>query len=210
MPLPAAAPSRQLKHHRRLDVHVYARDDGLWEVDATLVDLKTRDTFPGGERRPAGTPMHDMLLRLVVNDQLDIVEAGSQTRWMPYTGHCDAHGDVYAGLVGLNLARGFRHSLRERIGATVGCTHLSELAQVVPTAVFQALAGEVSAGAANARGNDQTPPFQLDRCHALRRDGEVVRQHYPRWYNGREGRVDGAASPAPLPPDRTAQTEEPR
>lgn len=201
MPLPDAAPGRQLTHHRRIDVHVFARGDGLWEVDATLVDVKTRDTFPGGERRPAGTPMHDMLLRLVVNDRLDVLAAGSETRWMPYTGRCDDHGDVYGRLVGLNLGRGFRQHLRERLGGVVGCTHLTELAQVVPTAVFQALAGVVQGGAADARGDAETPPFQLDRCHALRRDGEVVRQHYPRWH---------ASGDAPVSPDRTAQTEEPR
>ena len=25
-------------------------------------------------------------------------------------------------------------------------------------------------------------PFQIDRCHALRSDGETVRTFYPRWY----------------------------
>ena len=25
------------------------------------------------------------------------------------------------------------------------------------------------------------PPFQLDRCHALRRDGPAVARYYPRW-----------------------------
>ena len=31
----------------------------------------------------------------------------------------------------------------------------------------------------DAAGN---PPFQLDRCHALRRDGATVAQFYPRWH----------------------------
>ena len=25
------------------------------------------------------------------------------------------------------------------------------------------------------------PPFQLDRCHSLRRDGPAVAKYYPRW-----------------------------
>jgi hypothetical protein len=25
-------------------------------------------------------------------------------------------------------------------------------------------------------------PFQIDRCHALRSEGEVVRLYYPRWH----------------------------
>ena len=143
MALPPAAPERQLKHRRSIDVQVYARGDGLWEVDAELVDVKTRDAQLAGGLRPAGEPIHDMLLRLVVDEQLNIVEAGSETRWMPYPGQCDDHGDAYAGLVGLNLLQGFRQAVTERLGGVRGCTHLTELTQVLPTAVIQAFAGEV-------------------------------------------------------------------
>ncbi len=67
MTLPPAAPQRQLKHRRQIDVQVYARGDGLWEVDALLTDTKTRDTAMIDGPRPAGTPIHEMLLRLVVD-----------------------------------------------------------------------------------------------------------------------------------------------
>ena len=43
------------------------------------------------------------LLRIVVDERFNIVEAGSETRWMPYTGQCSEHGDVYGRLSGLNL-----------------------------------------------------------------------------------------------------------
>jgi hypothetical protein len=181
MSLPAAAPQRQLKHRRQIDVQVFARGDGLWEVDATLSDVKTRVAQMADGPRPPGTPIHDMLLRLVVNQRLDIVEAGSETRWMPYAGHCDEHGDAYARLVGLNLLDKFRERLRERVGGVLGCTHITELAQVLPTAVVQAFAGEVIDTRGTAEG--AAKPFQLDRCHALRSGGEVVRLHYPRWHS---------------------------
>ena len=84
-----------------------------------------------------------MLLRIVVNEQLDIVEAGSETRWMPYPGQCDDHADAYANLIGLNLLKGFRQAVKERLGGVAGCTHITELTQVLPTAVIQAFAGEV-------------------------------------------------------------------
>jgi len=178
MTLPPAAARRQLKHRRLFDVQVFARDDGLWEVDATLVDTKTRDAQLAGDTRPAGTPIHEMLLRLVVDEQLNIVAAGSETRWMPYTGRCDEHDNAYGRLVGLNLARGFRQALRERVGGALACTHITELAQVLPTAVIQAFAGEVI----DTRGHGDEKPFQIDRCHALRSDSEAVRVFYPRWY----------------------------
>ena len=180
MSLPTAAPQRQLKHRRQIDVQVFARGNGLWEVDATLSDVKTRVAQMAQGPRPAGTPIHEMLLRLVVNEQLDVLEAGAETRWMPYPGHCDAHGDAYGRLVGLNLLQSFRKHLRDRLGGVLGCTHITELAQVLPTAVVQAMAGEVIDTRGDTDGASQ--PFQIDRCHALRSDGEPVRLYYPRWY----------------------------
>lgn len=180
MALPSAAPERQLKHRRSIDVRVYARGNGLWEVDAHLGDVKTRDARLAGEVRHAGQPIHDMLLRLVVDEAFNIVEAGSETRAMPYPGHCDDHGDAYARLAGLNLLKDFRRAVRQRLGGLQGCTHLTEMTQVLPTAVVQAFAGEVlDTREDNASGQQ---PFQLDRCHALRTDGPVVQIHYPRWY----------------------------
>jgi hypothetical protein len=201
MTLPQAAPQRQLKHRRQIDVQVFSRGDGHWEVDATIVDVKTRDAVLAGEVRAAGLPIHDMLLRLVVDEQLNILEAGSSTRWMPYPGQCDQHGDeqgeAYARLVGLNLLQGFRGALRERVGGALGCTHLTELAQVLPTAVVQAFAGEVI----DTRGDqaNSARPFQIDRCHALRSDGHAVRTHYPRWYRSPAA---ATAATAEIPTDR--------
>lgn len=194
MTLPQAAAERQLKHRRQIDVQVFSRGNGMWEVDAVLTDTKTRDTPMFQGVRPAGTPIHDMLLRLVVNEQFDVVEAGSETRWMPYTGSCDQHGDAYAQLVGLNLMQNFRGALRKRVGGVLACTHITELAQVLPTAVVQAFAGEVI----NTRGDSgqASRPFQIDRCHALRAAGEVVRLHYPRWFSPLQPSMDATSKPA--------------
>ena len=178
MALPPAAPERQLRHRRSIDVQIFARGNGLWEVDARLVDTKTRDAALAAGIRRAGQPVHEMLLRLVVDEQLDIVEAGSETLWMPYPAQCAEHGDAYSRLVGLNLLRGFRAAVKQRLGGVLGCTHLTEMTQVLPTAVIQAFAGEVI----DTRDNAQQRPFQIDRCHALRADGEAVRTYYPRWY----------------------------
>lgn len=184
MALPPAAPDRQAKHRRCIDVQVYARRDGLWEVDARLSDTKSRDWPLATGMRPAGTPIHEMLLRLLVDNRLQILAAGAQTDWMPYPGQCDRHGDVYGRLVGLNLLHGFRQAVRERLGGVQGCTHITELAQVLPTAVIQAFAGEVLDTQETGERSGAERPFQIDRCHALRSEGEVVRTHYPRWYLG--------------------------
>lgn len=196
MALPPAAPTRQLKHRRSIDVQLFARDDGLWEVDALLTDIKTRDLpMAGGSVRPAGTPLHEMLLRLVIDTRFEILAAGAHTSWMPYPGYCDAYArpdgsDIYARLVGLNLLKGFRAAVRARLGGDLGCTHLTEMCQVLPSAVIQAFAGEVID--TREGGADGTPPFQIDRCHALRSSGDAVRLHYPKWY-----RAAPAQNPSP-------------
>lgn len=192
MALPPAAPSRQLQHRRSIDVRVYARGNRLWEVDAHLVDTKTRDVTLGGQRRAAGAPIHEMLLRIVVDESFNILEAGAETRWMPYPGQCDDHGDAYGKLVGLNLLRGFRQAVRERLGGVLGCTHLSELCLVLPTAVVQAFAGDVLNTREDSTSTES--PFQIDRCHALRSDGPVVQRFYPRWY--RPEQTAAKAAPA--------------
>jgi hypothetical protein len=180
MPLPSSEAPRQLKHRRQIDVQVYSRADGLWEADARLSDVKTRDAALPTGVRPAGAPIHDMLLRIVVDRGLTIVASGAESLSVPYPGHCDDLGDAYGRLVGLNLMLGFRAALRERVGGVLGCTHLTELAQVLPTAMVQAMAGEVID--TRGDGDQATRPFQIDRCHALRADGPAVQIHYPRWF----------------------------
>ena len=192
MALPTAASERQLKHRRNIDVQIYARGNGLWEVDAHITDVRTRETHMVNGVLPAGRPIHDMLLRLVVDERFNIVEAGAQTTAMPYPGQCDTYGDVYARLVGLNLMKGFRHAVKERVGGVQGCTHITELTQVLPTAVVQAFAGEVI----DTRGANATSqqPFQIDRCHALRADSPTVQTYYPRWYRAAKAEIAPAPS----------------
>lgn len=191
MSLPIAAPERQLKHRRSIDVQIYARGNGLWEVDARITDIRPNPTVMVNGVLPAGQPIHDMLLRLVVDEQFNVIEAGAQTLARPYPGECESYGDAYEQLVGLNLMRGFRHGVTARLGGAKACTHLTELTQVLPTAVIQAFAGSVL----DTRGDmpDSKQPFQLDRCHALRVDGPTVQTYYPRWYRS-------PASDVSLPP----------
>jgi hypothetical protein len=194
MALPTAASERRLKHRRSIDVQVFARDDKLWEVDAHISDVRTTETRMATGMLPAGSPIHDMLVRLVVDEKLNILAAGAHTSAMPYPGECNDYGDVYGRLVGLNLMNRFRQAVKERLGGVQGCTHITELTQVLPTAVVQALAGDVID--TRGEGDDARQPFQIDRCHALRADGPTVKTYYPRWY--RTSAKSPSQSGAPL------------
>ena len=171
--------TRRLVHSRSINVDAYLRDDALWDLVATMRDIKTRDLELEDGVRPAGTPLHDMELTLTIDAGMQIVAASATTHAAPFTGTCQEVPAVYQALVGLNLLQHFRASVRERVGGNKGCTHITELATVLPTVAIQAFAGHARRP---DRTNDEMMPTHLDRCRALRLDGPVVRTHYPRWF----------------------------
>lgn len=195
---------RKLHHTRRVTVEVFTRQDGLWELDAHLTDHRTHDFVLASGPRKAGDPVHSMTLNLVFNTTGEVLAARARTEAMPYPGYCDQYGNAYGQLVGLNFFKGFRAAVKERLGGIAGCTHITEMTQVLPTAVVQAFAGTVistqQAGEAAPPPEKATKPFQLDHCHALRTDGPAVKLYYPRWYkpgaSAGEPAALGAGEPA--------------
>lgn len=169
---------RRLVHTRLIRGYAYAREDQLWDLVACLQDVKQKDLPLENGIRPAGTPYHDMELTVTIDATMHILDVQARTLAAPYAGACDTFPEVYRQLIGLNLMKGFREQVRDRVGGTQGCTHLTELAFVLPTLAIQAFAGELQA----IGRESQSKPLQLDRCRALRADGPFVAAHYPRWY----------------------------
>ena len=179
MPLPPATPGRKLKHTRTFKIEFYHRDDGLWEIDARLSDIKTHDVALTCGVLHANQPIHDLLLRLTVNDDAQIVDAVAILDSVPFAGYCNTIGPAYKKLIGLNVMFGFRHGIRERFSGIDGCTHLNELAMVLPDAAVQVFAFEKRT---DPTLKDRTnKPFELDNCHALQTEGPAVALYYPRW-----------------------------
>lgn len=177
MPLPIAdRPARTRLHQRSLTLEGFRRDDGLWDIEGHLVDVKDYDFGGMTKLTRAGTPIHDMWLRITVDRDLTIVDALAQMDSRPYPGSCEQITPDYQKLVGLRIAPGFTNAVRHALGGTAGCAHLTEMVAGLATTAFQTLAGE-----RNLMPEDIRPPH-LDRCHALDSRGEVVREHYPRWY----------------------------
>jgi len=187
----SATPARRFVHTRSISIRAFAREDGLWDLEAELADVKEKDFALAVGLRAAGDPVHRMRLTLTIDTRLNVVDAEAISDRVPYPGHCDVFSDAYKRLVGLNLGTGFRRAVTERLGGTQGCTHLNELATVLPTAAIQAFAGEVyrpqdqaHEPEASDHAEEDKRPFQLDRCRGLRVDGAAVAKYYPRWYTG--------------------------
>ena len=97
MALPTADPERQLSQQRSIDVRASSRGIGLWEVDATVRGVRAKNATTA-----TGRPIHDMLFRVVVDEQFNVIEAGARTEAQPYPGACESQGDTYGQLFGLD------------------------------------------------------------------------------------------------------------
>ncbi|KXU94611.1 hypothetical protein CR51_26545 [Caballeronia megalochromosomata] len=193
MSLSPPAP-RQLRHRRAIRLEAFERDDGLWDIEACLTDEKPRDFRLATGVRPHGLPIHELWLRITIDRKLNIVNAEASSEWSPYGGLCAESNPVYRKLIGLNLLQNFRREANKLLRGAAGCTHLTELCGVLPTAAIQAFAGDVwkiedgnpfnqaDADNPSTTAPQDEPPFQLGRCHALRFDGPAVKEYYPRWF----------------------------
>lgn len=181
VPLPDPV-ARHPLHTRVVECRGYRRDDGLWDIEGTLEDTKTYafDNLMRGSVR-AGEPVHRMRMRLTVDDAMTVRAVATASDAHPY-GTCPEVTPAYDALVGLAIRPGWRKQIMERIGGVRGCTHITKLLEDLAVVAFQTIGpllvreGKVDLSV--------TRPRHLDRCHAMRADGPVVREQYPAWREG--------------------------
>ena len=88
-------------HARRIDCRGYRRSDGLWDIEGHLTDTKSygfANSFRG-EIAP-GEPIHDMWLRLTLDDELTVIRAEAVTAAGPFA-ICPAITPAFTKLEGL-------------------------------------------------------------------------------------------------------------
>ena len=182
MPLSPATP-RTLKHTRAIECKGYQRDDGLWDIEAHLVDTKTtvHTRRNGDKARQPGEPVHNMWIRLTIDLDMLIHEAEAKTDDGPYP----ICGDIavnFRQLAGVTIGRGWRRHVAMRLGGIKGCTHLVELLGPLATTAFQATGR--ARDAHNANRPITKPPYQLNSCHVYKDDGPAVLDRWPQFYTG--------------------------
>jgi hypothetical protein len=187
MPLPPAAPREHL-HTRRIETRGYRREDGLWDIEGTLVDTKTYAFWSHAHGdMPAGQPVHDMTIRLTIDDELVIHEAAGFMDHTPYSICGNAAFNV-EDLKGLKIGAGWTRRAHKLMGGRRGCTHLFELLRPIATTCFQTMSG--SRFRADKEHNTKPEnvgkrPFFIDSCHALAADGDIVKDFWPQFYEDR-------------------------
>jgi hypothetical protein len=158
------------------------RDDGLWEVEARLRDTKpfAYVHFARGALEP-GAAVHDMTLRLTIDDALVVVNVVAQMETTPMFSCQDVLPGIRS-LIGIQLVAGWRKVVRGRIERLQSCTHLMDLLAPAVTTLYQTMGmgknpeGRDAVKEASAGG---VRPFYLDGCYSWRTDGPVVRNFLP-------------------------------
>jgi hypothetical protein len=178
MPLSEPAPREKL-HTRTLVLEGFRRDDGLYDIEARLADTKTY-AFANEDRGeiPPGVPLHGMLMRLTVDEDLTVIACEAETEHSPYA-ICPAITPNFARLAGLRIGPGWTRTVREVVGGVRGCTHLVELLGPMATVAFQTLAPARRKRAETASATSAGPPPLIDTCHAYAADGPVVARRWP-------------------------------
>lgn len=187
MPLSKASP-RKLLHTREVVCRGYLRDDGLWDIEGSITDIKAYSS----PHKPAGEPIHHMLIRLTVDNELVVQNAEVSTEAAPHT-ICGQVAPNYQALKGLRVKAGWRQSVLERLGGAHGCTHITDvlvgpLAVTAVKTVLRWLNPDPE-----KQYDPAVRPKLLDSCYALRGDGPVAKRRWPGHYTGPQSGQSGAA-----------------
>jgi hypothetical protein len=180
-PVPLSNPStRREVHHRSIDMHTFARDDGLFDVEARLIDRKPFDYVRPSSPQPvpAGQPLHDLWVRLTLDGNFVVraIEASSDVTPWALCREAEATLQV---LVGEPVARGWSAKVKERLRGAAGCTHLMEMLVTLGTTALQGIRGSDPNRRLTAEG-------KIDTCYAYARQRSVVKMLWPEHHRSSE------------------------
>jgi hypothetical protein len=196
MPLNAPSVARELLHTRNVVCHGYKREDGLYDIEGHIVDLKSKPfTTDFRGLVPVDEPLHEMRLRLTVDTDMKVHAVEAVTDYAPFPAICPNIVGNYQRIVGLTIGKGWTRALKERLGGVEGCTHLLELLGPIATTAFQTINGNKAREMRDQHQREGTKMVNfplLNSCHAFKSDSVVVRELAPDFYTGEKFNAEKA------------------
>ena len=190
LPLPAIAeripePELPLLHDRTYSVRAYRRSDTELRIRGQVQDQKPPGVYVDSDPEPL--TVHHMIVDLVIAfPSLEITGAEVVMETHPH-GHCPTITEHYEHLVGLSIARGFTHKIRELFGGPRGCTHTTALLQAMAPVAIQSIWS--MRAALEGEGTPVAPPLptnptdeqirerfahNLNSCHVWAEGGDTI------------------------------------
>lgn len=172
---------REPFHARNIRCQGWRRHDGDWDVEGHMLDTKPFDyDEPVRGHREAGSPVHEISIRLTIDDQLVVKAIEVSLAAVPYTA-CPGAAAAFQGLVGSRIGGSWRRTVNEIVGGTSGCTHARELLFPIATVAFQTVHGwRPELPQLHPVESTGERPFFIDACRSWAADGEMVARFYPR------------------------------
>lgn len=188
LPPPA---ERTLFHTRQVVCQGYSRADGLWDIEGRIVDTKSYEmVFYDNRVRQPGEALHDMTIRITINESYEIVDADAISDAGPFL-PCPEVAVMYKKLIGLTIGPGFTRKLKTIFKGREGCTHMTELMGPIATTAYQTVtSGQRKRQRDLGLDVPSTSPIHIapliDTCHGWRSDGDAVKVQYPEFYQAAE------------------------
>jgi len=174
-------PDDELIHERSYIVRAYRNGDEGIILRGAVRDQKPPGLYIVDDNEPL--TVHHMIVDLTIAmPSLEITAAKAVLEVHPHAS-CPRIEDHYANLVGLSIARGFTHKVRELFGGPRGCTHTTALLQAMAPVAIQSI---WSFRMAQTEGGAPSGPFDtaaaregvlatnLNSCHVWAEDSEHV------------------------------------
>ena len=172
--------SLPLLHDRDYRVRAYAASPDEILVHGVIEDVKPAGLLVDGDPDPL--VMHHMEVELRIGyPSLEITDVDVVFEVHPQP-MCPTITEHYRSLIGLSIARGFTHKVRELFGGPRGCSHTTALLQAMGPVAVQSWFGMARLGRADAEPG--TDPLQvvrsahrernLNTCHIWAEDSELT------------------------------------
>ncbi len=175
--MPLNKPVRRKLHHTRLvQCQGFEREDGLWDIEAHMTDVKSHnvDNSERGGYVGAGEPFHDMWMRLTIDTSMRIHRVETEMDASPFT-HCPGIAGTFRQLEGTRIGPGWHRMTREMFSGIRGCTHLHELLTPLATTALQTLWPILAEGVTVEKVTEK----MLNSCHGWSSQSDFVRKHVP-------------------------------
>lgn len=183
-------PDLEVLHDREYRVQAYRKADDLILIRGAVRDQKPPGLYLGDDDRPL--TIHHMQIDLDVSFP-DMIIVATEVRFVSFPNDiCPDITTHYGKLVGLSIARGFTHKVRELFGGPRACTHTTALLQAMAPVAIQCVWSMRAATARRAESDASlgaprptpAPPspeerramwlMNLNSCHVWAEDSEYV------------------------------------
>jgi len=163
---------KELVHDRELSIRTYDLGEQCILVEGWLTDHRHRPR----RDEPTEVPMvvHDMTARLRVRGpEMLIEEAEAEMPYHPREA-CTAVLPWIRNLEGLRIARGFTMKVKEIIGNTRGCAHLTSLIIAMGPSAVQGYWAAYGPERSRMSASEEAVRKVINTCYVWREDGPLV------------------------------------